>query len=448
MKDCSAFYEERDQRTTEYAGSILFNSFPVHISIDPECSSEAAGQLALLALINQVARVHRRITVSLAEIEIPLLTNAVVPSSSLQGCVEDSARAIDPCGQFSFTNERPHDAITIGIGHPDQKCDWYIGAEGSVALLDRSPCPFDFTRVASLRGAALASCLGAAAVFKRQIGLRVVPARVSAWNYAEGEAASQGPDDVLAVDVGRVLMVGAGAVASGLVYWLRSFGLGDGEWLILDKDVVALHNTNRSLLFMPADAGWPDGTPKAKADICAAFLPNSRAIQNWYHEVNLEGGFDVILALANEYDVRTRLANRPASVLLHATTGEGWLSELHRHISGRDDCIQCRTRDFRIPRLGCSTSPVKDQQARRTSDAALPFLSAASGLMLATAMERLQRRELHDGEYNNWKLYFNSEYRMTQATVNECRDGCSNGLPPELRRALNSGRRWSDLDPG
>ena len=58
-------------------------------------------------------------------------------------------------------------------------------------------------------------------------------------------------------------MVGAGAVATAAAYWLVQWG-NLSSWTTIDHDTVALHNTNRSLLFFPDDAGWPDGTPQAK----------------------------------------------------------------------------------------------------------------------------------------------------------------------------------------
>ena len=449
MNNKEKFYADRDLRTIEVTGALDFNKFPVHIEIDGRCASSAAGQVALLALVNQVARVHRSATISLPETEIPIVVNLPFSSKTVQTTLLTLMRNIDPYGNFNLSEKKPKNAISLGIGEPKSVCDWYVGAESSIATLDKHPCVFDIKKRGSLRGAALAASLGAATILKMQFGSESVQRRVSAWNFAENEEASPGPDDILPIDVGSVLMVGAGAVGSALIYWLHCFGLGNGSWVILDRDFVALHNTNRSLLFMPSDAGWTDSKPRSKADVCAEFLPNSKPIKNWYHEYAHNIKFDVVLALANEYGVRGSLANKNFNVLLHATTGSGWLSELHRHILGRDDCIQCRMQEFESsPTFGCSTGKIKDEQNKKTSDAALPFLSATSGLMLAVALEKLHRAELHLGRFNNWKFFFNSLYRMSQHTVNNCRDGCSTLLPPETRKQINSKTRWNSLDPG
>src|SRR5205823_4133791 len=140
--------------------------------------------------------------------------------------------------------------------------------------------------------------------------------------------------------------------------------------------------------------------------------------------------------LANEHGVRTRLAARNPAVLLHATTGDQWLSELHRHILGIDDCIRCRMQDIKAPVFGCSTTAVATDSDETIPDAALPFLSAASGLMLATAMQKLQSGELSNGRINNWRLDFDSEHRMAGGSIRKCQEDCSQTLSPALRRKI------------
>ena len=60
------------------------------------------------------------------------------------------------------------------------------------------------------------------------------------------------------LDVGDVALVGAGAVGQAIVYWLAEFGH-EGQWDVIDADLAALDNTNRSLAIVPADAGWFPG---------------------------------------------------------------------------------------------------------------------------------------------------------------------------------------------
>ena len=445
--DCADFYRQRDQRSVEYVRRSIDNLLPVHVAIDRPSSLGAPGQLALLALVNQLARVSRRISFSLAVPEAAVLVRTPFAGDTLREALLATAHDIDPCGDFVISSRPSYPTIAIGLGADvGGNLDWYLGANRAVAYLQREPVAFG-EAAATLRGAALSSCLGAAAVFRQQLGLPVASRILSAWTLAEGDNAALGPDSLERTDVGRVLMIGAGAVGASLAYWLNAFGVDGRDWTVVDGDAVELHNTNRGLVFIPCHAGWPTGSPLKKAKVVAPLISGSTPCDTWYHECEgLRGQtFDVVLALANDYDVRQRLTQLNVAISLQATTGENWLSQLHRHILGRDGCIWCRTGEIRPPRFGCSTTNLELPDGSR-SDAALPFLSAASGLMLATALQRLAIGELGQEAANCWSWDFGSEYRMTaRPAARPCRDGCS--FPPSetVRRRLVRGTRWESL---
>jgi hypothetical protein len=276
------------------------------------------------------------------------------------------------------------------------------------------------------------------------LGLETVPRSVSTWNYAEGQEASPGPTSLATLDVGRVLVVGAGAVAASLVYWLNAFGVG-GTWTVVDCDVVQVHNLNRGLVFVAGDAGWLEGEPAIKAKLLASLLPSGRHECVWFHESKLgEQQYDVVLGLANDHGVRHQIASRNFTVTLHATTGANWLSELHRHIAGVDDCIWCRTGEISTPSFGCSTASVELPSGTK-SDAALPFLSGASGLMLATALERLESGELAKQDCNDWRWDFGSTYKIASSGFRQCQAGCTRVLPLNIRQEIDKNSRWIAL---
>ena len=446
MSDCFEFYRQRNPRTQEYIGNEHFDTLPVHVAIDSRTVALPSGQFALLALANQLARIHRRINFSLPSSPTPLRIPYPFSRPTVAETVLAMVNRIDPCGEFNIGIPRgPRVSIALGTDLPNH-FDWYIGADRALASLSSSPAEFSAVP-GTLRGAALASCLGAAAVLRRMVGLDSTPRTVSCWNYAEGEYAAPGPDEIELLDVGRVLMVGAGAVAAALVHWLVVFGI-RGEWTIVDKDLVELHNTNRALMFMPSDAGWPEGASRSKAELLASFIPGAKWAADWYHESELvEREYDVVLGLANGHDVRHHIASRSATVTLHATTGRNWLCQLHRHITGLDDCIWCRAGEVTEPIFGCSTADIPAAAGERT-DAALPFLSGGSGLMLATALQRLQRGELANDECNDWRWDFGSTHRMASSGFRKCRDTCSRTLPAAVRHEINRANRWRTLDPG
>lgn len=405
----------------------------------------ASGQLTLLAMANQLARVHRRLTFRLPSPPIPVLVTTPFRGDLLHDLLLNTVRSIDPCGTFESAADPPNNSIAVGIGpNSGTQCDWYIGANGAIGRLSRAAVELSDDR-ATLRGAALASCLGAAAVFRVQLGFEVAERTLSCWSYKENDQAEIGPNTLPITDVGRVLMVGAGAVAASLAYWLHAFGVG-GQWTVIDRDDVKVHNLNRGLIFTAADAGWPESIAARKVDRVASLLPNPRAISLWYDQSSeVEEDFDVVLALANDRNVRHFIASRNASVTLQATTGDNWLSQLHRHIAGIDDCVWCRTGEVAEPIFGCSTVPVSTHVGER-NDASLPFLSAASGLMLATALQRLQGGELVEEWRNDWRWDFESGYRMASSSSRRCRDDCKRILPAEVRHKINAGTRWEGLD--
>jgi hypothetical protein len=180
---------------------------------------------------------------------------------------------------------------------------------------------------------------------------------------------------------------------------------------------------------------------------CAAALFGGRAEPIWYHEFNQDGfRADLVLPLANEHSVRHFVACRGEPVVLHATTSRLGEAQFHRHIVGQDDCIVCRMPAPETqPAFSCATAPVVSVGAH-SADAALPFMSAAAGLALLSGLFRLQHGELGEGRHNMWAICFGDERRNGRRAINQCQDGCAVTLPPEARRRIHKGRRWSYLD--
>lgn len=454
MSDCAEFYRRRDLRTRAYTEGKLHPNRPVVIGAGPDASQSQAGQFLLLTLANLLARAHRRIIFALVDVEdVQLLMAGPADTSSLEEALVDIAEEINPCGHFSV-RDRPPDgqALKVGVGARAPKgFQWYVGAKGSIGLLARDPVPIsDHFGPGTLRGAGLAACLAASVPFQMAHDVSLRPRKISAWNYGEGKDACLGPSGLEAPDPGRVLMVGAGAVGSSLAYWLQAWGT-QGEWTVVDPDVVKLHNTNRGLVFVPGDAGWPEGRHRRKAHLVANALPDSTAVDRLYRDAESvhDEVFDLVLPLANEGDVRARLAGRNATVVLHATTGPNYISQLHRHVKGRDDCLACRMADVAPAAMKCSTVEVElEDDEDEVGDAALPYLSAASGLMLATALQRLAAGELMMSLTNCYSWYFSSERGMVQGARRRCRESCSSEVSANIRSAVAGDRRWTHLDPG
>ena len=446
MTEADRFYRERDSRTANYLGRDVPTLMPVSVHASADACQTHSGQLLLTTLVNQLARIHRELHFVLAIPDTTLFTPTLCGSSNLGDEIIRMARRIDPYGKFELDRPpmTPSD-VSIGVGaYCQPNLTWYLGCDRSNAELGSVPCRLGRSVSSDLRGASLAALLGAAATTKAAFHLKSVPTTVSAWNFKSGAAADPGPEDLPSIDVGRALMVGAGAVTAAVVYWLMQWG-NRSSWTTIDRDIVKLHNTNRSLLFFPDDAGWLVGQPCSKVESLSRYLSCMNPVHAWYDEA-LEAGqvFDTVLVLANERDVRTRVSARNDPVQLQATTGRSWLSQLHRHISGRDDCVRCRMSDISTPHLACSEGATTTTAEPERPDAALPFLSGASGLMLASALQRLQLGEFGRRQTNVWSWDFRNSLRMHSSGYYECRSDCSTVLAQEATREIAGNTRWAN----
>ena len=440
------FYRERDFRTSEYLGTDSPAKTPVSVHVSADACETQSGQLLLLALVNQLARIHRELRFVVAAPDAALLTPALCGASTLGDEIIKLARRIDPFGNFELDTQPPSpDHITIGLGaYCRRGLSWYLGFDRSNAKLDTQPCQAGSNTPADLRGAGLAATLGAAAAAKEALNIENVPTVLSAWNFGSGTEANPGPAVLPPIDVGRGLMIGAGAVAAAAVYWFMQWG-NESPWTLVDHDRIALHNTNRGLLFFPEDAGWPHAAPVPKVVCLSSYLANAIPVDAWYDEApESRGTYDTVLVLANERDVRSIVSARNDPIQLQATTGQSWLSQLHRHLSGRDDCVRCRMADIRPAQLACSTASTVTADKPERSDAALPFLSAASGLMLASALQHLQHGDIGHGQSNIWNWDFRTTRRMARAHRCSCRHDCSTALSPDARQKIAKATRWAD----
>jgi hypothetical protein len=446
------FYAERDKRTVQYGGVTEALERPVLIVVGSDAAGTRAGQVAALALVNMAARVHRRIGLRLPV--APLAARSLIPAHDLQEAAIKTARAINPVLDIDLNPGAPTTAYaaTAGLGRqvPDN-LDLYLDWQGGRGTLATSPNPPGVPDADAMFVSATASILGAAALFRLVHNQPIQRADFNPLELTSDAAHTR--DHTGPIDVGDVLTVGAGAVTSALLYWIRELRP-RGSWDVVDGDDAVLHNTNRCLTMIAADAGWPAGEPTGmllNKAIVGARAIGGRAHTQWYDQwqPNHEARHDLVLPLANGRDVRTLIAQRGEPLLLHATTSPHWTAELHRHLPGRDDCPTCRIPDNTQPRLACSTGPAIPDDPD-SPDAALPFLSAAAGLLLAAALAELPEGAALQDRFNHWQLDLTFGTSPLRARQHPPRQGCRHQQPSHIRQAVqrNDPRRWDYLDQG
>jgi hypothetical protein len=458
MSASDDFYAARDARTLTYGITPDVLTQPVGVVMGSDAAGNPAAQATVLALVNLLARVHR--SVSLWVPDAGLLAPAMAGGTGLAEACVATAQAIDP--YINIGSASPGAVRGTGPGVPTiavgkevpPGCTVYLGAERFLAVLADRPVPVSCDPLTVL-GGGLAACLAAGELMRALYGHPTRARVASLWNFSEGDAAQAGPAlNTSPVDVGDIAIVGAGAVGSAFAYWARQFGH-VGNWAVVDHDQAELHNTNRCMGITAVDAGWPDGKAAAKAELAAGLL-GAESYDGWYHQWVAQPGRrpDLILPLANEFDVRRAIGQRGEPVLIHATTSPNWTAELHRHLADRDGCIDCRLPQPPSGSLRCATGPAPEPagappgnggESGRRPDAALPFLSAAAGLMLLTALIQLENGVFVAHRHNHWRLLFGPGPRVWSRSTHLCVEGCRLELAPEIRQTLNQGRRWAHL---
>lgn len=458
MSNEELFYQERDRRTVAYGIDPAFLKMPVAIAIGSRTAATPAGQVAILALANMVARVHRNIRIIAPQ--IPLHVGTLVEGRDLATVCEATARAINPFIQVQVADpagSRSLDGIpTIGVGgDAPGGCSAYLFADRFIGGIGVSAEPWSDSP-STMIGAAAASLFGASDLLRAVLGHSFRVRRLSLWDFTEGAPASPGSEAYpVPVDVGDVAVIGAGAVGSSLAYWLCQFGV-IGKWVFVDGDEVELHNTNRSLSFLAVDAGWADGHPggkkRLKAEISAAVIGASHFF-GWYADwVKQDSNtrYDLVLPLANGPGVRHAIGQRGESILIHATTSPIWTAELHRHVPDEDDCIDCRLPERASVQFNCSVGRIElregtDRQPRAIGDAALPFLSGAAGLLVAVALMQLQEGTFVRHRHNHWRLFFGDGDRIWWNAIFRCLATCRSSIPRSVRAQVNASKRWADV---
>lgn len=404
-----------------------------------------------------LARTFRTLRVTTVA-DAALLARPLLPADNLQDALRQDALAICPALALTIqpADRNDHQGLALSVDGHDETI--HLGWTGGRGGIDTNPLPGGQT-AGDVLGAATAACLAAAAV---TLLVNDQPVRPRALNLVEmrsdvdvGTTTLAGP-----VAVGTVVVAGAGAVTQALQYWLAEIGV-RGSWTIVDADAAELHNTNRCLCMTAADAGWPDGrhtrTARSKSDIAAASTAaQSRPV--WFDEYLREDPPrpDLLLVLANERNVRHDASRLGHALLLAATTSTNWTAELHRFRADRDDCPHCRFPPAETdgPSLLCSTGPanptVPSIQTDTSRDAALPFLSAAAGLVLVVALLQMTQASeptLLTDRPNHWRIHLDLPEVLLKKSI-WSGTSCRHHQAIQVRAAIQRRRpgRWDFLD--
>lgn len=447
------FYRLRDDRTNRCLEEVSdFHQSGCLVTIDPALLETYSGQVMLVVSCNLLSRWCRRVTIDIPNVAShPLLAS---PYGQLSEAILSQMFQADPFGQFEVGPRLGEGiAIQLHIGcnlratAPQRTVisasGWYAGISDSVLINSDKDDQ-------NVIGAIAAACLGVAQVFKYAVGQtdrRITSGVFDLLRLTRvDEPQSIQHQELGDLNLGSLLMVGAGSVGSSAAYCLKLLQA-SCHITIVDKDVVKIENLSRSPLFGAHLLGMNKGEAVG-ADIRSARI-SVDTFPGWWSEFIQERGrekneFDLWLPLANEFDVRWSMQNNFPPLMVHASTTKNWGVNHGRHIPGRDDCLVDRFPEtMNQSALQCAEGEVHFPTS--SVDAALPFLSVFAGTLVAAELARLQLHDYpHAANFGLFDFFGNMRdihtWNMTARANCICRS-----QTPELHRSVNGGTKYFNL---
>lgn len=247
-------------------------------------------------------------------------------------------------------------------------------------------------------GAAFAACLGVAELFRAANGQNVQS--FSKWyslldfhDDVKPETLRNNIPFPANFEVGNILQVGSGAVGSNFLFFLSMT-----DWMakidLVDFDPISIENVPNSMVFNE------DQLEQSKVDVCYnefnSHLLNIRpAVADYtaYKKMKSNLNPDIILCFANERNIWQDIQYNLPPLTYHATTNRNWGVNFGRHIPVVEWCLTCRfEKEIDRPidlEFGCSAGVIKYAKTGKEIIGMLPFLSAASSLLVLADLAKL-----------------------------------------------------------
>lgn len=389
------FYRRRDDRTNRLTDSRDYHNLHVRVVAAQAALNSFSGQVQLILVANMLARWCRR--VELAFPDAPLHSRLRIDNwKTLHQRIFSEMQQADPFGSFITAPDFALPAqYVLGVGQVDPgSVSFVIDSAGWQAYAGKELIARSTKEEENIIGPAFAACLGVADAFKvasgQPDGTRVRSLGLSLWDLSLRPSSDRIPLPKT-IDLGNVLLIGAGSVGSAIVYLLRMLPI-TGRITVIDHDLVEIENLNRSPLF-----GINDDA-EHKVAVCQRYLANHVSIDPFpvkYDEFidqkgRKPGAIDLILPEANEYGARSYIENNYPPLQIYGTTTTSWGINYHRHLPLKDeDCSLCRFPVTAQPAMACSINKV-ETVAGKPIDAALPFLSMGAAVLTLADLIRLQ----------------------------------------------------------
>ncbi|MXV79779.1 MAG: hypothetical protein F4X58_12640 [Chloroflexi bacterium] len=434
-------------RAARYAkGASLPLDSPVHISVEPRFGSTYSGQVAAVTAASLFGRMTKRVSFDVAA--QPIHNALPWSGASLDEVVEETLRACHRFGQYEQRAARDGDTRLV------------VGAIGDGLLMHGSgwngycgidPSPLEQSTETNPFGAAFAVVLGAATL-QQSPRLKLVRASIAdTFRWVDTAQPSNGTTVTPDFEVGELWDVGAGSVGSSALFFLglitRAF-----RAVLIDGDRVELENVTRTPVYT-----WMDGLEEPwKVDALGQWLSAAGVEQVEIHRAWLDeirerwvsrqsGTPDVIIAAANERNVRNLIEEMFPPIQIYATTGRNWQATLFRHIPVKEACSLCvpgSEGKLSVPLCATGTSqPGPSQEVE--DDVALPFLSFAAGVMSAAEIAKIA---ITGRASSTNRVFFEPSNRGLIRVALSAKPDCACGRrDPVVHRSVIAGSRFAAL---
>lgn len=335
----------------EHDSAVGFNNIAVNVIINKLAAGSFNGQVMAMTSVNLIARFCDKIYVNCPE---GISRKIMLPfgnGDTLDTSLVNIAKAVNPAVIVELANYPSADnciTLTIGKGYDGLKETIIIDSDGWLASINQELSNHD--KEDNPLGAMMAACFGAAEVFRNFIHRfgtnnrlfnRDKPSFIFSgltYNINQEGKNSFLPKDV---NIGQIMLVGAGAVGNGLMYALSLIPDLSGVIDVIDYDKLDWTNLNRHLLATADDVG------DSKAIILKNRMKHSPSLTiNAYNQKYLaldsskRSTIDVAVSTVDNNDARRELQSDLPRVLLHGATDDlSLVVSHHNFLDGA--CLGC-----------------------------------------------------------------------------------------------------------
>ena len=397
--DTKTFYEERDSRTLKLAEKTDYRNKRVLVAVDEETAKTFNGQIMTMTLLNLLSRFCRNISLLCDDDVKTVFIPRRFYDQNFPSALLHMLRSIDPFGKFRLVNSDKGDYDEIlAVGEPQlsRNPDFGIDSDGWLSYLSKSKTvhPLKKRRPNPI-GASASACIATGETFKNMLGIDVgIEDNIcfSTFDYSIEATEPVNPNLPSSIDIGYIQVVGCGALASGVIFFLSMLPV-KGRATLIDYDLVELSNLNRCPTFTTSDVG------KMKVDALTDFLTGTHikieSFPGKYSEfVDKHGaGYpDMVLSLVDRNRPRHEIQMNMPSLILYAATGE-WTFSIGRHKALEDDCHICRFPDVERDNGECATvriTPLISPEVKEEFAASVSFVSSTAALFLVSELLKIR----------------------------------------------------------